>query len=54
MSKQTFLLVLTVFGRFFHGSGFSVSDPDFLADPDSEKKSNPGPDKRTQIRTLLF
>ena len=30
-----FLLELTVFWRFFHGSGFSVSDPDFFANPDS-------------------
>ena len=26
---KNFLLVLTVFGRFFHGSGCSRSDPDF-------------------------
>ena len=49
-----FLLVPTVFGAFFHvsGSGFSGSDLDFLADPDpdSGKKSDPDPDKRTLIR----
>ena len=33
------LLVLTVFGRFLHGSGFSG----FLADPDSWNKFDPDP-----------
>ena len=42
------LFALTVFGRFFHGSGFSGSDPEFLADQDSVKK--PDPDKRIRIR----
>ena len=47
--KHFFLLELTVFGRFFHGS---VSNPDFFADPhpDSGIKSDPDPDKRTLIR----
>ena len=30
MIYTIFLLVFTVFGRFFHGSGFSGSEPDFL------------------------
>ena len=49
---EVFCFVLTVFWAFFHGSGFSGSDPDFLAypDPDSGKKSDPDPDKRTRIR----
>ena len=39
--ENIFLLLVPyfrVFGRFFHGSrsGFSGSDPDFLADPDPD------------------
>ena len=44
------LFSLTVFGRFFHGSGFFGSDPEILADQDSEKKPDPDPDKRIRIR----
>ena len=44
------------FGRFFHGSGFSGSDSDFLADPDPDlgKKFDPDPDKRIRIQNTAF
>ena len=45
----TFTLVL---GRFFHGSGFFWIRSGFLADPDSEKKSDPG--KKPRSETLHF
>ena len=44
--KKKFLLYPS-FRMFFYGSGF-------LANPDSEKKSDPDPRKKTQIWTLHF
>ena len=38
--------VLTVYGRFFHESGFSGSEQDFLADPE------PNSGKKTPIRIM--
>ena len=50
---STFALVL---GRFFHGSGsgFFRIVCGFLADPDSEKKSDPDPGKKTGSEALVI
>ena len=55
---QFFYLFLQFLAVFFmdpdSGSGISGSDTNFLANPDSGKKSDPDPDKRTRIRNTAF